>query len=620
MDEEARLVALGGLLHDIGKFEQRKSREVKKHQEYGYEFIRKYVERYLERGLENLPLFARYHHISELKDFKGDLRLKNLLWIVYEADNLSSGERLKDEDELRFNPTNPLLSVFSLVNLGKGEAEKLYYPLSEFGPTTYNLPRKGVQNSVKDYESLFEAFEREFEKVAQKGLEFNVLMNLLERYTTYIPAMVVEDSDISLFDHLKTTSAIALAMYNYHIKDLEGDISSKITDREEKKYLVISGDISGIQDFIYTITSKGALKYLRARSLFLELLTEDVVEELIERLKLTRANVIFSGGGRFYILAQNTEEAKEEIEKLSTVLNRWLYDRFKGKLYYAITYIEVNGEELSKFRVDGESIWELVNRELKVKKLRKFLDILREGELVENYIFVDDETFGECEVCKIPEVTEEVEGIKTCRSCKEFQEMGKIIPRIIGFVRFKGGEEHENKFSMPFSNFYALERMEELREYPEGVKVFLKNGYWLNSGVDRSKEVGRLTIMPELLGRYAFIPFYVCDYAKQEEGKIKEFDELAKSASGGKKLAVLRMDVDDLGKVFSIGLLELKQISEEGETKIFEVKGGKDTISRVATLSRFMSHFFKNCLRLLAEGELTAEAPRIKNEMVRKER
>ncbi|WP_456328875.1 hypothetical protein [Archaeoglobus sp.] len=33
-------------------------------------------------------------------------------------------------------------------------------------------------------------------------------------------------------------------------------------------------------------------------------------------LNLTRANIIFTGGGRFYILAYNTKEAKEKISKM----------------------------------------------------------------------------------------------------------------------------------------------------------------------------------------------------------------------------------------------------------------------------------------------------------------
>ncbi len=575
MDLEAKLVALGGLLHDIGKFEQRALIQKKRHQESGYDFLKKYTERYLKE-YEKLPLFARYHHKNDLKSFEGNNRTKNLLNIVCEADNISSGER-RTEDEMAFNPENPLESVFSSVNIGKGDAEKSYYPLEIFSSDRYFYPKKYCKNTVDEYSKLFNNFEKEFEDAVKSlNLNFNILLHVLEKYTTFIPAMVTETNDISLYDHLKTTSAIALCLYYYHLNELDRNLEKEIEDRRAKKYLVVGGDISGIQDFIYTITSKGALKYLRARSLFLELLVEDLVAEIIERLKLTRANIIFAGGGRFYILAYNTKEAKDEIRRIGEEVNRWLFKHFWGKLYLAIGFVEVNGEELSKFRTEKESIWESINRELKKRKLRKFIDVARERDLIENYI-PDSEDYGECEVCKTPEILHEVNGNRVCSVCKEFLVMGGKIPKSDGFVRIPGNSDVETKYSLPFSIFVPF-RYEESLNYPEGSKIYVKR-------LDMS-----------LASKYDLIILNFSNYySRDETGNVKEFDELAKGATGAKKLAVLRMDVDDLGKIFSIGLKD------------------EETISRVATLSRFMNHFFKNCIDLICRGEVDAEAPRIKS-------
>lgn len=579
MDLEANLVALGGLLHDIGKFGQRAFKERKRHQVYGYEFIRKYTERYLKE-YDKLPLFARYHHKSDLREFGGDVRTRNLLHIVCEADNISSAER-RIEDEMRFEIENPLECVLSSVNIGKGDAEKMYYPLTTFSSESYFYPVRFCKNTADDYRKLFNDFEKEFEN-AIKSLNFNILMHVLEKYTTFIPAMLTENNDVSLYDHLRTTSAIALCLYHYHSNELDKEIEKKIEDRKERKYLIVGGDISGIQEFIYTITSKGALKYLRARSLFLELLVEDVVAEIIERLSLTRANIIFAGGGRFYILTYNTEKAKDEIKEIGEKVNRWLFDRFWGRLYFAIDFVEVNGEELSKFRTEKESIWELINRKLKNRKLRKFLDIAKEGDLIENYI-PDSENFGECDVCKAPEILHEVDENKVCSICKEFLEMGRIIPKSDGFIRLPEGSGVEKKYSLPFSLFtpFKLEELSErLSEYPEA-KIYVK-------------EMGKIDA--SLAARYDVIPISIGGYySKDKEGNVKEFDELAEEATGAKKLAVLRMDVDDLGKIFSLGLKN------------------NETISRVATLSRFMNHFFKNCINNICKGVVSTDAPRIKS-------
>ncbi len=51
---------------------------------------------------------------------------------------------------------------------------------------------------------------------------------------------------------------------------------------DDRTLLLVSGDFSGIQDTVYTISSKGALKSLRARSFMLELLTEHIVYEILQ--------------------------------------------------------------------------------------------------------------------------------------------------------------------------------------------------------------------------------------------------------------------------------------------------------------------------------------------------
>lgn len=574
MNIEAKLVALAGLLHDIGKFAQRAewSKEKGTHEEFGHDFLKKYIEAksHLPEIYKKLPLFARYHHQDELRNYGEDVRTKNLLHIVCQADNLSAAER-KDAKDQKFGVENPLVSILSSVDLGKGDTKRMFYPLRAFTPNEFFYPVDNVSTSSTEYKQLFKEFEMEFEKVVERVFDFNYLQHLLEKYTTFIPAMMTENNDVSLYDHLRTTSAIALCMYYYHMGEIEEDIKDKIYDKNEKKFLLVGGDISGIQDFIYTITSKGALKLLRARSAFLELLVEDVVEEITERLELTRANVIYAGGGRFYILAPNTGKAKAEIENVWQHVNRWLFDRFWGRLYFAIDYIELSGDELRNFRVDDNILWSEINKKLKVKKLRKFIDDVPEAKFIENYLSDD-----ECDICKSPDVKfEEIDNVNYCRTCQEFLKMGEKLPKISGFVRVKDPQFELDgpHYDLPFSKFYGYTKLDS---FPKGSKVFVKNGY-------------------EIYDRFTSIPYYVCDYAakdEDEDGKIKDFDKLGNKAIGPRKLAVLRMDVDDLGKIFSMGLPE-----KEG------------TFSRMATLSRLLNHFFKNCLRLLAEGRLAEHLP-----------
>src|SRR5690606_19610946 len=141
---------------------------------------------------------------------------------------------------------------------------------------------------------IHESFKDFFEKLLdlnENRMNEDLLLMFLEQNAAFIPAGSGVNSDISFFDHLKTTCAIASCMYRFHEKELETDLEKEISDKKDEKYLLIGGDISGIQDFIYRISSKGALRLLRGRSFYLEMFCEDIVHEIVERLGLSNANI-----------------------------------------------------------------------------------------------------------------------------------------------------------------------------------------------------------------------------------------------------------------------------------------------------------------------------------------
>lgn len=81
------------------------------------------------------------------------------------------------------------------------------------------------------------------------------------------------ESDIALIDMARSTAAVACAI---------------APNLESENICLVAGDLSGIQKFIYTISSDGALKSLRARSFYLELVAEEIVQQLLDQLKLPR--------------------------------------------------------------------------------------------------------------------------------------------------------------------------------------------------------------------------------------------------------------------------------------------------------------------------------------------
>ena len=97
------------------------------------------------------------------------------------------------------------------------------------------------------------------------------------KYGWYLRGTSRED-DISIFEQFKA------------VVSLSHCISSK-----SDHVLLITGDIQGIQTMVYTISSKGALKTLKGRSLYLQLLNDAIVRAILRELKLPWACVIYKG-------------------------------------------------------------------------------------------------------------------------------------------------------------------------------------------------------------------------------------------------------------------------------------------------------------------------------------
>ena len=85
----------------------------------------------------------------------------------------------------------------------------------------------------------------------------------------------------------------------------------------------------------------------------------------------------------------------------------------------------------------------------------------------------------------------------------------------------------------------------------------------------------------------SFLPiaiYYAKPVDRENDKEILSFEELAKNSKGAEKLGAVRMDVDNLGKIFTLGLLKEKR-----------------TTTRISSLSRMMNYFFKGYLNLLGE-------------------
>src|SRR5262249_44648798 len=126
---------------------------------------------------------------------------------------------------------------------------------------------------------------------------------------------------VSLFEEFKLLSSLV------HASDRSGWDGSPA-----EKFTLIGGDFPGIQHVIYTISSKGAAKSLRGRSLFLQLLGDGVVRRILahESLNLPWMNVVYMAGGNFVILAPADVEGV--VPEIEVDVNSKLLHTFHGDI------------------------------------------------------------------------------------------------------------------------------------------------------------------------------------------------------------------------------------------------------------------------------------------------
>ena len=591
--KEKEILIKGALLHDIGKVCYRTGKRIN-HSKLGGDFLEQYLKQNEEA--ERLLNCVRYHHKDYLQ--KANLDKNDLAYIVYEADNIASGmdRRENEGEEKGFDPKLNLDSIFSVFYSDKKIQVANKYPLIYKDINkAFNYPRKDISLATNsNYEALLNKIKSHFITKDINQISINQLLQIIEEGFSYVPSSTnrAEVCDISLYVHSKITSAVASCMKLYfdeqQIQDYKKycfNSGSKIF-RNEKIYLLISGDISGIQDFIYTIPSKGALKTLRGRSLYIDLLLEEFIDEYLEQIGLSRANVLYSGGGHFYILAPNIEDTKKAIDKLQAKMNRWLMENIGINLYLAIGMAECSANNLMKSEAQG-NLFAIVNKKLKDDKTIRYSKDEDFLEYIFNVEKEKDTAKKECNIChnlvdKLWKYNSDEE--IACEFCLNLYKLGQdILTQDLVFV-------------------ISEEKIDG------GIKIFGKDKdlymYAVNiEDIDMFKgKILRIYSKNNLLENDLAIRLYLADYsAKNENDEVMTFDDLAKSScktdKGIKRLGVLRLDIDDLGIAFSSGFVSDKDKIEDNLRYA--------TLSRYADLSKDISMFFKVAINKICAGDLT---------------
>lgn len=615
MREELGKIALAGLLHDIGKFGQRAGERAEgksEHAAVGDKFVQNFVPAHWRDSLGPVG----WHH----GDPEGKATEVFDVQVVMVADRLSAGERERlGEEETGIHPPQ-MVTPFS--HLARPETdEEAWLPLA---PLTLKkealfarpakLPKEEEQTAYRRLWREFCAEAQNLKSLHEKNPELEAyllsLLDLLLRYTWCLPsAFYYAVPDVSLYDHLRTTAAIAVALYAGFHENQEALKKLLVETREKdpKEWpsepavaVLAEGDLSGIQDFIYALKNpRGAAASLRARSFYLQVLTEVLARWILRRLGLPPTNLLYCGGGRFRLLLP--PGAIPALEELRAEANGVLLHAHHGALYLALAGVPLTPAHFAPAPVHKEDgIWQAdrglraaeaeLQKALDSQKNRRFLELPPE-DLARFF-----QPFGAekriCHVCgeAVPDSHPDEEDVEWCKSCESFRELGRNL-RWARFLRLIWQEERE------------------LPENPSWQEILARFGFAaevhedLPSQIPNPSLLYRLTDDP-LSPRHAaeavarkFLVNIVPIWQEGEKppearpeytgrpGDIKHFGILAYQSQGAPYLGILRMDMDNLGRIFRDGFI--RKDKEKGEP----VDHG--TFSRKHSLSTLLSVFFE---------------------------
>ena len=561
MNENMFKIVLGCLLHDLGKIPGSQLND-EDHCKRGYDLLQKV-------GITDKDLLDQvlYHHNTD--PFYHSNNESSLVYITETANDIVNRKtKLQQENQNQGDSSiRPLESIFNILN---GNRQKYFYSVKTYTkerdinypvPDSPTVDQKAYDDIAKNMEKclLNVSFTRDF---------VHLLLDTLHNNLSYVSSLQGEGeiADISLYDHLKMTACIGVCILRYleslGCRDYKTRLkTNKETFYSEKAFLLFEMDVSGIQDFIYTVSSERALKTLRARSFYLEIMVEHLIDELLESIGLTRVNLMYSGGGHAYLLLPNTRDVIEKIERFEKETNRWFLKTYKTSLYVACGYSEFCVRDLRNIpKGSYGNIFRTASSKVSAKKLHRY----GANEILELNQGNTERYDRECVVCKR---TDFLISSNRCGICDALEKISTNILR---------------------DSFFSV-----VSEKPEGVSLPLPGDRYLVA--DTVDTLNRLMARDLTYvrsygknnlyhGHYVTTRLWVGDYTDE-----KIFDELARAAEGIERIAVLRADVDDLGQAFVSG---------------FESERNQDdyvTLSRTASFSRKLSEFFKLHINYLLE-------------------
>ncbi len=179
-----------------------------------------------------------------------------------------------------------------------------------------------------------------------------------------------------------------------------------MSNTENYTKLFVGGDLSGIQKFLYNITSKKAAVSLKGRSFYLREYMESKCNELTRLSAVAKGSpeVIYCSGGKFYIIVQNSHEVQDALKEYARRIKAEIWKEHKGQLSINLSWVPFSENADGSINANGEKkqklgyLWQCITEDFARQKNQKFLE-----EIKENYddFFDVIEVGGKPKVCAV---------------------------------------------------------------------------------------------------------------------------------------------------------------------------------------------------------------------------
>ncbi len=610
MNQEEKVLILGALFHDIGKFEQRCTGNPtkQKHPVLGSLLIED--GRFLHRfekivGTENIQSLKNIIQEHHTKDVKG------LTAIVQSADRLSASERVDKEEVEAYKDQwkhKHLASLFSKVRILSDEkVEPKYYKQEHLSKEQYDviIPAGSSEDDIKDFsykESDWNLFKEDLEYVLdtyENEEDFESLINLLliifEKYMWCVPDFTgSSETDISLFNHLKDVAGFSHAI---SLTKAEGS--------DAKSLNLVIGDIPGIQNYIFDVVNRKPAKILRGRSIFVQILTRNLATKLLKIFGLTEVNLIMLAGGKFYIIAPSTKDFNDKFEKAKIEIDNYFYENFRMELSFNCAYQTFDYPSLMEKR-DGLTFGQVVeeaSHKLTENRHNSFNGILFPDSKVEignfvwqdNYI-KDDGSGSDSVKCGV-----------TDKPIRHGRLDSHTIPTDTGFLNIDEQVAAEYKIGDQITKddfIIFIDKENLMKIYPKEMKN-------IDSYTGEANNRIKLLLNPTFeklkqqknKNKNFFKDFYYLEVAnycsRNSNADIMPFEDMVEENNGAKFLSLVKGDIDNLGLIMAFGLTDDKD----------DLTG----ISRTTTMSNHLKYYFSFFLNGFLENWETENRKKIEN-------